>query len=77
MKNILLPAVEIAAAACLAGCSVIEGYATPENLARVAEAINAKIDDSDELSESGKAKLKTAVADAISKINKDKAAVDK
>ena len=68
MKRIL----SIAAAAaivCLSGCAVVEKVATPENLDRVTDAINRKIDDSDDLSDSGKEKLKAEVAEIISKIN--------
>ena len=54
-----------AAAVSLAGCTLVEKAATPENLARVAEAINDRIDDSDELSAAGKAKLKEQVAEII------------
>ena len=65
MRKYLL-IVAAAAAVCLTGCAAV---ATPENLNRIADAINRKIDDSDDLSDSGKEKLKAEVAEIISKIN--------
>ena len=68
MRKYLL-IVAAAAAVCLTGCAAFEKVATPENLNRIADAINRKIDDSDDLSDSGKEKLKAEVAEIISKIN--------
>ena len=68
MRKYLL-IVAASAAICLTGCTAFEKAATTENLDRVTDAINRKIDDSDDLSDSGKEKLKAEVAEIISKIN--------